>query len=112
MKKLSDVFGGDKSYPLARINIFFDELRGLSPSLWEAVVQRLVKEELRPPMMKEIRVAIATEKTIAWERDKRQEKREVEQMQGHGKNLFTHEGFANHPVFGKVLPIKKREAGE
>lgn len=105
MERLRSVFG-EKLYPEARVKIFFDELRGMDSRLWLSVVDRLVKEELKPPMMKEIRAALSAEKAIFWDREKRQEKKEAEQA-FDGKNLFTHEGFAKHPIFGKVLPIKK-----
>lgn len=110
IEKLRAVFGGERIYPIDRVKFFFDELRHVDPKHWDSAIVRLVKEETRPPMMKEIRSALAAEKSASWDREKRQEKREVEQIEC--KNLFTHEGFANHPVFGKVLPIKKREAGE
>lgn len=71
MERLRTVYG-EKLYPEERIKAFFDELRGIDPKLWASVVDRLVKEESRPPMMKEIRMAIAAEK---------ERHREVEKIQ-------------------------------
>lgn len=78
MKKLSDVFGGEKLYPQARVIAFYDELRGVEARLWSSVVLKLVKEESKPPMMREIRLALSSERERLREQEKFIERKESE----------------------------------
>ena len=79
IERLRVVFG-EKSYPNERIKTFFDELRGIEPRVWNQVVERLVKEEARPPLMKEIRLAIAATREVIRESEKQKFTAEAERF--------------------------------
>ncbi len=79
MERLRSVFG-DRLYPEERVRSFFGELRGMDHKLWLAVVDRLVKEESKPPMMREIRLAFAAEKERHRELEKSAERRDAERF--------------------------------
>ena len=79
MEKLRVVFG-EKLYPQERVKMFFDELRGTPPRVWDLAVERLVKEEARGPMMKEIRLAIAATREVIRETEKQKFTAEAERF--------------------------------
>ncbi len=70
MERLRRTFGAEKNYPDERVESFFYELKDSDGQLWAAAVNRLILEEKYPPMMKEIRIAIAVERDNRYEREK------------------------------------------
>lgn len=79
MERLRAVFG-ERFYPPARFAVFWEELRHTESALWEAAVRRLVLEETQPPMMKQIRMALAVEREKRHQSEKVTEAKQAEQF--------------------------------